>query len=90
MTPAHRHRSTLPAAPRSAPRWSTASFGDSADTRPVELSALGEHVSLCRGAGGRFAQLQRGAQVVHGIVAARFVTTLAVVGIVIGVLLVAF
>lgn len=83
-----RPRLTLPAA--ALPRWSTTSVGDSADTQPVELSALGEHVSLCRGAGSRWAGLLRGAQAVHGVVSARFVTTLAVVVVVIGTLLVVF
>ncbi|MDP2004264.1 MAG: hypothetical protein Q8K45_01200 [Rubrivivax sp.] len=87
MTPVHRHH---PGTPGAAPRWSTTSFGDSADTRPVELSALGEHVSLCRGASGGLALLQRAGQAVHGVVAARFVTTLAVVGVVIAALLVVF
>ena len=30
------------------PNWSTASFGDAVDTSPMELSALGEHLHLCR------------------------------------------
>jgi hypothetical protein len=30
--------------PLRLPRWSTTSIGDSADTQPVELSALGQHV----------------------------------------------
>lgn len=88
MNPARRTRMTLTAA--ALPQWSTTSAGDSADTRPVELSALGEHVSLCRGAGGRYGGLLRAAQAVHGVVAARFFTTLAVVVLVIGALLVVF
>jgi hypothetical protein len=88
MTSARRPGPTQPASP--LPRWSTTSVGDSADTRPVELSALGEHVSLCLGAGSRYGALLRGAQAVHGVVAARFVTTLAVVVVVIGALLVVF
>ena len=84
----NRPRLTLPAATQ--PRWSTTSVGDSADTKPVELSALGEHVSLCRAAGSRYGGLLRGAQAVHGVVAARFVTTLAVVVVLIGALLVVF
>lgn len=78
------------ATPAGAPRWATTSAGDDADTRPVELSALGEHVSLCRRSGGRFGALQRGAQAVHGVVAARFVTTLAVVVVLIDALLFVF
>lgn len=60
------------------PRWSTTSYGDSTDTGPAELTALGEHVSQCRAASSRFSGLQCGMQAVHGLVASRFVTTLAV------------
>lgn len=67
------------------PSWSTASFGDAADTSPTELSALGEHLDLCRGARGRLFALQCAVQAMHGFVAARFVTTLVVVTLLIGV-----
>lgn len=67
------------------PSWSTASFGDAADTSPMELSALGEHLDLCRGARGRLFALQCAVQAMHGFVAARFVTTLVVVTLLIGV-----
>lgn len=66
------------------PSWSTASFGASADTSPMELSALGEHLDLCRGAHGRLFALRCVAQTMHGFVAARFVTTLLVVALLIG------
>lgn len=78
------------ATPAGAPRWATTSVGDDPDTGPMELSALGEHVSMCCAASGRFGLLQRGAQAVHGMVAARFVTTLAVVVLLIGALLFVF
>jgi len=61
------------------PSWSTASFGDTADTSPMELSALGDHLHLCRGSCGRLFALHCVAQTMHGFVAARFVTTLVVV-----------
>ena len=67
-----------------SPSWSTASFGDSPDTSPMELSALGEHLDLCRGAHGRLFALQCAAQTMHGFVAARFVTTLVVLALLIG------
>ena len=60
------------------PHWSTASFGDTADTSPVELSALGEHLNLCQDARGRLFALKCGAEAMHGFVAPRLVTTLAV------------
>ncbi|MES2877466.1 MAG: hypothetical protein V4713_03520 [Pseudomonadota bacterium] len=67
------------------PSWSTASFGEAADTSPKELSALGEHMDLCRASRGRLFALHCAAQTVHGFVAARFVTTLVFVSLVIGV-----
>lgn len=65
--------------------WSTASFDDSADTLPIELSALGEHLNQCKGSHGWLFALQCAAQSIEGFVAARFVTTLAVVALSIGV-----
>ena len=67
------------------PRWSTASFGDTADTSPLELSALGEHLDLCKGSRGRLFALHYVAQTMHGFVAARFVTTLVVAALLIGI-----
>ena len=68
-----------------SPRWSTASFGDVADTSPMELSALGEHLNQCKGSHGRIFALQCAAQSMTGFVAARFVTSLVVVALLIGV-----
>ena len=62
----------------SIPRWATASYGDVADTSPMELSALGEHLAVCSGSRGRFLALRRTAEAVHGFASARFVTTLVV------------
>ncbi|HEY5581983.1 MAG TPA: hypothetical protein VIK56_12630 [Rhodoferax sp.] len=67
------------------PSWSTASFGDTADTSPMELSALGEHLDLCKGSRGRLFALHCVAQTLKGFVAARFVTTLVLVALLIGV-----
>lgn len=61
------------------PSWSTASFGHTADTSPLELSALGEHLDLCRGSQSPLFALHCFAQSMHGFVASRFVTTLVVV-----------
>lgn len=66
-------------------RWSTASFGDTADISPVELSALGAHLELCQKLHGRLFLLQCAAQTMHGFVVGRFVTTLVVVTLLIGV-----
>jgi hypothetical protein len=67
------------------PCWSTASFGDTADTSPLELSALGEHLDLCKALTGRLFPVQCVAEGMHAFVAARFVTTLVVIALVFGV-----
>lgn len=66
------HPSTTP------PRWSTTSFGGSADTSPMELDALGQHLSACRGQQGRFLAFRCAADRLHGHVATRLVTSLVV------------
>jgi len=71
--------------PGAGPSWSTASFGDAAGTSPMELSALGEHLELCRSLSGRLFGLRCAAENVQGFVAARFVTTLVVLSLIIGV-----
>jgi hypothetical protein len=65
-----------------ASRWSTASFGDAADTTPMELSALGEHLSLCQSLSGRLFALRCRLALVHGMIAPRFITTVVVVVVV--------
>ena len=60
------------------PIWTTASFGNDADTSPVELSALGAHLDACQGPHSRLLALQCAAQAFHGFVTTRFVTTLVV------------
>ena len=68
----------------SIPFWSTASFGEAADTSPMELSALGEHLGHCNGCRGRMFNLRRMGETVHGFVASRFVTTLVVATLLLG------
>lgn len=58
--------------------WTTSSFGDAADTSPMELSALGEHLSQCQSLSGRLFDLRCRAASLHSFVAARFVTTVVV------------
>lgn len=62
-----------------SPSWSTASFGGAADTSPMELSVLEEHLDLCKESHGRFFALRCAAETMNGFVASRFVTTLVVV-----------
>jgi len=59
--------------------WTTSSFGDAADTSPMELSALGQHLSHCKSQSGHLFALRCRAARLHSFVAARFVTTVVVV-----------
>lgn len=67
------------------PSWSTASFGDAADTSPMELAALGEHLDLCKVSHSRVFALHCFAETMMGFVATRFVTTLVLVALLIAV-----
>ena len=67
-----------------APSWSTASFGDTADSSPIELSALGQHLDMCKGSGGRLFALQCGAEKMNGFISSHFVTTVVAAGFLIG------
>ena len=67
------------------PYWSTASFGDSVETTPMELSALGEHLDRCQGARGRFFALGCVVETMNSLIAPRFVTTLVVATLMIGI-----
>jgi hypothetical protein len=67
------------------PFWSTASFGETADTSPMELTTLGKHLDTCKGAHGRWFTLRCVAEAANGFIAARFVTTLVVATFMIGV-----
>lgn len=50
----------------------------------MELAALGEHLDHCRAAPGGLSVLQYCAERLHGFVAARFVTTLFIVTLLMG------
>ena len=66
------------------PSWRTASFGDSADTSPMELHELGDHLDRCKGSRGRLFTLRCVAETLNAFVAPRFVSTLLVVTLLIG------
>jgi hypothetical protein len=68
-----------------SPSWSTASFGEAANTSPLELAALGEHLHNCRGSRGNLFTLRCLAESTNGFFASRFVTTLAVATLFMGV-----
>jgi hypothetical protein len=63
------------------PCWSTASFGGDTEPSPLEVGALGEHMHACNGSKGRMFGVHRALHVVHGFVAARFVTTLVLAAV---------
>lgn len=67
------------------PCWSTSSFGGEADTLARELSELVGHLQACKAAHGRLFALHCGAEALHHFVASRFVTTLVVAGLAIGI-----
>lgn len=66
--------------------WSTACFGETADASLRELSALGEHLHLCRALNGRMFALRCRIEVVHRFVVARFVTTLVMLALAVAVI----
>ena len=71
--------------PSCAPQsWSTSSYGGSADTSPMELAALGDHLDGCKSAHGRWIALHCAAERLNHFLAPRFLTTLVIVGLLIG------
>lgn len=64
--------------------WSTASFGGSPETSPVELSSLGEHLGLCKNPRGHLFALHCAAETMGGFMLARFVTSAVVIVLLIG------
>lgn len=65
--------------------WSTATFGDSADTSPLELLALGEHLRVCRRSHGKFVALHCAAESMGGFIVSRMVTSIVAVGLLVAV-----
>jgi len=64
--------------PRSAPRWSTSSFGDAPDVSPVELGSLREHLGRCKRSHSLLFVLQCFAERLDEFLAPRFITTVVV------------
>lgn len=58
--------------------WNTASWGGSSDTSPMELHALGEHLRVCKATHSRLFAMRCGLEHAGRFAAARFVTTLVV------------
>jgi hypothetical protein len=72
-------------APGRRPVWATSTLDGAADASASELSTLGAHVDRCNGLRGRLFPLHCAADALAGFLAPRIVTTLVVLGIVIGV-----
>lgn len=66
-------------------RWSTASIADAPDTSPIDLTILKGHFKVCQESKGRWFDLQCLAESAHGFVAPRFVTSLVMVMVVLGI-----
>lgn len=65
-------------------RWSTSAFGDRADTSPAELDALGDHLHLCQAERGAWFSLRCQADQMHGFLAARLVSSLLALALLMG------
>ena len=63
--------------------FSTASYGDAANTSPMELSVLSDHLDLCHGARGPLFRARCAADAVHGFMVSRLVTTVVLLGVVV-------
>lgn len=66
-------------------RWRTASNGLVADTSPGDLETLGEHLGNCQNTHRHWLTLRCAAQNLRGFMAARFVTTVVLVTLFLGV-----
>lgn len=73
--------------PPKTPNWTTSAFGTSSETSPMELSALGDHLDICRSPNARLLMLHNVAQRAHGFAVSRLMTTLAVTVLLLGFLI---
>lgn len=72
-----------PAAATGGAWWRTSSYGDMQWSAAQELSTLGEHLQACRLGGGPLVGLGSSAEALLRHVTSRFVTTLALAGLLI-------
>lgn len=68
----------MPETSLSTSPWATAAYGAPADTTPMELAHLHQHLAQCTDARGRLVALRCSALHLRGFVLSRRVTTLAV------------
>jgi hypothetical protein len=64
--------------------WCTAAHGDIAKSAGADLTALGEHMSSCPQLHRHLLSLHGATEVMNGFVATRFVSTLVVFALLIG------
>jgi hypothetical protein len=64
--------------------WCTAAHGDNAKSAHADLTALGEHMATCPQLHRHLLRLHGAAEVTNGFVATRFVSTLLVLALAIG------
>lgn len=69
----------------SARSWTTASFGGNTDTSPVELLSLGAHLGTCTSPYKNLFALHCMAEATREFMAARFMTTLTALGLLVAV-----
>lgn len=67
--------------PARNPCWSTSSFGQTPDTTPQELYALGEHLCLCRGRHEGWSALSGALRALHSIAVSRTMTAWLLAGL---------
>lgn len=67
--------------------WSTSAFDQPADTAPMELVALGQHLNQCRRPGGYVFALRCGAERAQRLARSRLVTSAVVVAAIAGLVL---
>jgi hypothetical protein len=70
---------------RATHAWSTASFGGNAETSPMELTSLGDHLGACRSPRGHLFALHCASEFTRGFMASRFVTTGFAIALLIGI-----
>jgi hypothetical protein len=65
--------------------WSTASLAEHTDAMPAERRALGAHLQCCQGCSGRWFALRCLTDQMTGFASSRFISTLVVLALVLGV-----
>lgn len=55
--------------------FSTSAFGEAANTSPMEMQALRDHVTVCRGQRGRMFALHCATDAMSGFATTRLITT---------------